>query len=211
MLTVRTLAAIAAMLPAGLWAQGGGVHQHHAMMAKEPGIQPIAISGLKIPDVVLVNQRGEKVHFYSDLIAGRIVVINTIFTTCTTICPLMGANFARLRKGLSDQERQKINLISISVDPTVDTPERLDEWSRGFGPMGPGWTLLTGPKADVDSLLRALQVFTADKQEHAPVALIGGEGAGDWARASALLPVPRLSELIHERLGQAAGHSIPRL
>lgn len=155
---------------------------------------------LTIPDTVLFNQHGEKVHFYSDLVKGKVVAINTIFTTCSTICPLMGANFSKLRKMLGGGANQKVNLISISVDPAVDTPERLNEWSRGFGQMGPGWTLLTGPKADVDSLLKALQVFTADKLDHSPVVLIGGDEAGDWARASALLPPSRLASLLQARL-----------
>ena len=169
-------------------------HEHHGAA---PQTEAAVVAGLKVPETVLVNQRGEKVHFYSDLIKGKVVAINTIFTTCTTICPLMGVNFARLRKILGDN--QKISLISISIDPVVDTPERLDEWSRGFGPAGPGWTLLTGDHADVVALLKALQVFTPDKQEHAPVVLFGGEGDGHWSRASALMPASQLAGLILSR------------
>jgi protein SCO1/2 len=70
--------------------------------------------------------------------------------------------------------------------------------------VGPEWTLLTGSKADIDSLLKALQIFTAEKQDHAPVVLIGSDGAGNWARASALLPPPRLADLIRSRLAAVA-------
>jgi protein SCO1/2 len=111
---------------------------------------------------------------------------------------------------LAGDRSDKALLISISIDPSIDTPERLDEWSRRFGQPGPGWTLLTGSKADVDVLLKALQVFTAEKQEHAPVVLIGGKGTGSWVRASALSPPSRLAELIHTRLPLAAasGHDV---
>lgn len=190
------VAAIIGLLPPFLHAQS----RRQVLPSGDTGHQSVVVAGLLIPDVALLNQHGDTVHFYSDLIRGKVVAINTIFTTCTTICPLMGANFAKLRKMLGDRADRQVNLISISVDPLVDTPERLDEWSRKFGPAGPGWTLLTGPKADIDNLLKALRVSTADKLDHAPIALIGGDGVGDWARASALLPPSRLANLIQARL-----------
>ncbi len=190
----------ALMLPA-VFAQSPEMHHHHEPSAAVISSQPVA--GLMIPDTELLDQNGQKVHFYSDLVKGKVVAINTIFTTCTTICPPMGINFSRLRKLLGDRAGREVNLISISVDPEVDTPDRLDKWSRQFGETGSGWTLLTGPKADVDTLLKALQVFSADKQEHAPVALIGGDSAGSWVRVSALMTPARLDEIIQARLERA--------
>jgi protein SCO1/2 len=180
-------------------AQDAAIHQHHSPSAQSAPLQLVA--GLKIPDIELWNQHGEKVHFYSGLVKGKVVAINTIFTTCTTVCPPMGNNFSRLRKLLGDRASRDVNLISITVDPDVDTPERLYKWSLQFGETGPGWTLLTGPKADVETLLKALQVFAADKQDHVPVALIGGDaGTGDWVRPSALLTPGRLFEIIQTKL-----------
>lgn len=174
---------------------------HHTAAPATPANGPVAISTLRIPDVELVDQNGRKARFYSGLVKGKVVAINTVFTTCTTICPLMGANFAKLSKLLSNQDAGKLMLISISIDPAVDTPERLKRWSSAFGPAGANWTLLTGAKADIDTLLKSLQVFTAEKQDHAPVVLIGGgDAAGDWARASALLPPTQIAELIQTRL-----------
>jgi protein SCO1 len=168
-----------------------------------------AISRLTIPDVELVDQHGKRVLFYSDLVKGRVVAIDTVFTTCTTICPLMGANFSRLGRLLGGQGRGRVNLISISVDPVADTPEMLDRWSRQFGPASPDWTLLTGSKNDIDRLLKALQIFTPDKLDHSPVVLIG-DGTGDWARVSALLPPSRLADLLQARLKLASGHPMTR-
>jgi protein SCO1 len=213
-----TLLTFVALLPFALRAQKGNMHQHHmapaASSEDQPGNQPVAVAGLTIPDVWLVDQHGKRVRFYSDLIRGKVVAINTIFTTCTTICPLMRANFARLSKTLAsgdaDQDK-KINLISISIDPVVDTPERLMHWSTETGQTGSDWTLLTGKKEDVDRLLKALQVFTPDKLSHAPVVLIGGDGTGDWARASALLPPSRLADLIHARIDRQPGRAISKL
>jgi protein SCO1 len=196
----------ALILPFALPAQDGMHHHHHPPDSSQS--QPVSVSGLTIPDIELINQRGEKVRFYSGLVQGKIVAINTIFTTCTTICPPMGANFSKLRKMLGDHAGRDVNLISISVDPAVDTPERLDEWSRKFGEMGPGWTLLTGATGDVNTVLKALQVFTSDKQDHEPIALIGGDAAGDWIRASALLRPARLDALIRTKLDFVAAHRL---
>ena len=170
-------------------------HEGHIAAARKSEIA--VVGGLKIPDTALLNERGEKVRFYSDLIKGRTVAINTIFTTCTTICPLMGANFAKVRKLIG--ERPDIQLISISIDPVADTPERLDAWRRGFGPAAPGWTLVTGDRAEVLTLLKALQVFTPDKLDHEPVVLVGGDGSREWSRASALMGAPELAKLIQSR------------
>jgi len=207
---LRAILAPMALTVAVLYAQSGEMHHHHAATQADQDGPVVAVSGLTIPDVQLVDQHGKKVRFYSDLIKGRVVAINTIFTTCTTICPLMGANIAKLSKMLSDAGDSRVNLISISIDPVVDTPERLEEWSRKFGRTDADWTLLTGPKPEIDGLLKALQVFTPEKQDHAPVLLIGGDGAGSWARASALLSPPRLAELIHARVELNANHAMPR-
>src|SRR5277367_5442052 len=194
------LAAICVAMPSALRGQADSMPQHHhaAMAANSAENKPAVVSGLSIPDVNLVDQHGRRVRFYSDLVKGKVVAINTIFTTCTTICPLMGANYSKLGKLLTDSDRARMNLISISIDPSVDTPARLDQWSKAFGPVASNWTLLTGTKSDVDSLLKALQVFTADKQDHAPVVLIGGDGA-EWARASALQAPAILADLVHSR------------
>lgn len=153
------------------------------------------------PDVVLTNQRGEQLRVYEDLIKGRVVVINTIFTSCTTVCPPMGISFSRLARILHDRGAADVRLISVSVDPEVDTPQRLAEWSGHFG-GGAQWTLLTGAPASVETLLKALRAFTADKRDHAPVVLIGNDASGDWVRASGLAPASRLAEIVFGKLGQ---------
>lgn len=207
---VLAVIAVVAVLPANARLQNVA-HNHKPAPAAAAGDRALAISGLAIPDVELVDQHGQKVRFYSGLVKGKVVAINTIFTTCTTICPLMGANFSKISELLADADRGKVSLISISIDPVVDTPERLEQWSRGFGQTGPAWTLLTGSRADINALLKSLQVFTAEKQDHAPVVLIGGDGAGDWARAPALLSPSRLADLIRSRLARMAAGSMPKL
>ena len=177
-------------------------HRHASSSTKETG-EEVSFGRISIPDVMLLNQNGEQVHFYSDLIKGKVVVMNFIFTTCTTICPPMGANFASLQKLMGDRD---LNLISISVDPVVDTPQRLKAWSSKFD-AGPGWTLLTGPKHDVDKLLKALKVFTPDKWDHSPIVLVGNDAKSKWTRTNGLAPPAKLAEIITDMTSSAAKNS----
>lgn len=138
-----------------------------------------------IPDLQLLDQDGKTVRFYSDLVKGKVVAIDFIFTTCTTICPPLGATFARIQKVLGERMGSDLQLISISVDPAVDTPQRLKAWSDKFHRKA-GWTLVTGPKPDVDALLAALGSEVAGKADHTPMILIGNDATGTWTRAYGL-------------------------
>ena len=149
--------------------------------------------------MTLVNQDGEAVRFYSDVVKGKIVAINTIFTTCTTICPLMGANFARLQGMLPAEARQRVRLISISVDPITDSPARLKAWADGFG-RAEGWTLLSGAVRDVETVLKDLGIFSADKWDHSPVVIVGREGTDRWIRANGLASATEVHGLISQLL-----------
>jgi cytochrome oxidase Cu insertion factor (SCO1/SenC/PrrC family) len=150
---------------------------------------------MNIPDVELLDQDGRKVRFYSDLVRGKVVAINFIFTTCTTVCPPLGATFARVQKELGASAGLEVQLISISVDPATDTPERMKAWGEKFK-AGPGWTLVTGAKPQVDELLRALSASAARREDHTPTVLIGNEAAGQWTRAYGLTPPRKLIQLI---------------
>jgi len=149
---------------------------------------------LNIPDTVVVDQTGASRHFYSDLVKDRVVVMNFIFTTCTTICPTMGATFSRVQRLLGNR---KVSLISISVDPATDTPQRLEAWSKKLDAR-PGWTLVTGEKPDIDRLLKTLGVFTPSRDTHTPTVLVGNARTGQWQRASVFATPATIVSLIYK-------------
>ena len=200
-------ALLAVWTAAPVLAQHEGMdHSAHEAMMENPdaGEEATELDGLSIPDVEVLTQDGETVRFYSDLVEGKVVAMNFVFTTCTTICPPMGAIFGQLEKKLGDRAGRDVHLISVSVDPTTDTPERLAEWADRFGrqaarpgrPGQAGWTLVTGDKSTVDSLLKQLQVFNADFEDHAPVVLLGNDAEGEWTRAYGLAPPDKLVEIL---------------
>ncbi|HKQ93945.1 MAG TPA: SCO family protein [Blastocatellia bacterium] len=170
-------------------------HDHH----KQPGAQDKATREetvkLSIPDLSLLDQQGRKISFYSDLVKGKTVAINFIFTTCTTICPPLGATFAKTQKLLGDRLGKDVFLISITVDPVTDTPERLRAWGEKFGAKQ-GWTFVTGEKAEMDKLLKALNGYTARIEDHSPMILIGDDARSIWTRAYGLAPPAKLMSII---------------
>jgi protein SCO1 len=169
-------------------------HQHqHNKVAETP------MSKMNIPDVELLDQNGRKIHFYTDLVKGQTVVINFIFTTCTTICPPLGATFERLQKELGEKggNGRDVRLISISVDPVTDTPERLKAWGEKFH-AGSGWTFVTGNKPQVDELLRALGASSASREDHSPTILIGNDARGTWTRTYGLAKTSQLVQVVND-------------
>src|SRR5258707_8629130 len=112
------------------------------------------LASLSIPDITIYDQNGRRLRFYTDLVRGKTVAINFIFTTCTTICPPLTATFRRVQQDLAERTLP-VQLISISVDPMTDTPERLHDFAAKFK-ADPGWTFVTGDKTEIDSLLSAL-------------------------------------------------------
>jgi protein SCO1/2 len=150
---------------------------------------------LMIPDVEVLDQDGNAVHFYTDLIKGKTVAINFIFTNCTTICPPLAATFARVQKELGDKVGRDVHFISISVDPLTDTPERLKAWGAKFK-AGTGWTFVTGNKEQIDQLLDALGASVARREDHSPSIVIGNDAKSVWTRTYGLARTTQIVALI---------------
>lgn len=181
-------------------------HSKHGTLSQQAARDQTVrtVASLSIPETILTNQDGQKVKIVDDLISDKVVLLNTIYTSCTTICSPMGANFAKLQSLLVEQLgenrlRNEVALLSISTDPANDTPQRLKAWKEKFGGK-PGWTLLTGPQADVDRLLKATGLFTADFVDHAPIALLGDSETNRWNRISGLAPPRLLAQMITDQL-----------
>lgn len=147
---------------------------------------------LNIPDVEVLDQDGNVRHFYSDLVKGKTVAINFIFTNCTTICPPLGATFARVQREVADKD---VQFISVSVDPLTDTPERLKAWGAKFK-AGAGWTFVTGNKSEIDELLRALGASAARREDHTPSVIVGNDAKDVWTRTYGLTKTTQMVSLI---------------
>ena len=148
-------------------------------------------------DVELINQDGEKLRFYSDVLKNKVVIINAFFSTCTSVCPPMNRNLEKIQDALGDRLGKDVFLVSISVDPETDTPTRLKDYSRRFHAR-PGWMFLTGKKENVDWALYKLGHYVENKNDHSTIMIIGNEAAGLWKKAFALAPPASLIQIIEQ-------------
>jgi protein SCO1/2 len=148
-------------------------------------------------DVELIDQDGRKLRFYTDVLKGKVVVINTFFTTCTSICPPLNRNFEKMQEALGDRLGKDAFLVSISVDPETDTPTRLKEYGKRFHAK-PGWLFLTGKKENVDWALYKLGQYVEAKDDHTSIFIIGNEPKGLWKKAFGLAKAEELIQILED-------------
>ena len=152
--------------------------KHRAMMEKSQAAEAVT-SDVDLRDNSLITRHGDVVRFKTDVVGDRIVVIDFIYTTCTTVCPVLSAVFQQVQQGLdADAE---VGLVSISVDPLRDTPQRLFDYAERLG-AGDNWIWLTGEKTTVDDVLRGLGAYTPDFEDHPAMVLVGDPQSGTWKR-----------------------------
>src|ERR1700755_3482060 len=141
------------------------------------------------PNVPLTTQDGQVLHFYDDVLKGKNVAINLIYTRCTASCPLETAKLTQVYKLLDGRVGKDIYFYSISIDPKHDTPEVLKAYSKKFH-TGPGWTFLTGKKEDIREISKKLGLSSltdaGNKDGHQPSLMVGYEPAGAWMLNSAV-------------------------
>lgn len=159
-------------------------------------------------DVELVNQDGKKMRLYSDLLQGKTVIINSFFATCQGSCLPITRNLEKVQEALGDRLGKDARIISISVDPTVDTPAELKAFGKKFHAR-PGWYFLTGPKENVEFVLKKLGQFVADKQDHYNIIIVGNERTGLWKKAFGLAKSEALVEVVESVLDDKGTEKTP--
>lgn len=135
------------------------------------------------PNLPVVTQDGKTVRFYDDLLKGKVVVINFIYTNCPDLCPISTARLAQVEEKLGDQMGRDYFFISMSVDPEHDTPERLKQYADAFG-AGSGWFFVTGRPEDIRAINYAFGERSLNLNEHRNQIVLGNEAEGQWQRDS---------------------------
>jgi protein SCO1/2 len=170
--------------------------KHRAMMQQKS--EPAAESAeIDLRDHLLVDQDGQELMFVSDVIGDNIVVMDFVYTTCTTICPVLSALFTQVQGKLGDAVGDEVMLVSMSVDPVRDTPQRLKAYSAKHR-AGEGWLWLTGPKADVDDVLTGLGAYTTNFEDHPTMVLIGDGRTGEWKRLFGFPNPDRIVQIVND-------------
>ena len=151
------------------------------------------IEKYEVPDVTLVNQDGKRINLKTFLDTDKPVILDFIYGTCTTICPVLSIGFSHFQKKMGP-DADKVRLVSISIDPDNDTPQVMKEYLQRYN-AGDGWDFLTGNRDDIIMVMRAFDAYVTNKMNHYPLTILHGPGDESWIRINELLST---SDLIKE-------------
>lgn len=156
-----------------------------------PVPRPVAV---QLPELSLRAADGTSAALQRVLDERQGVLLNFVFTSCTTVCPPMAQVFAATQERLGARVAD-VRLVSVSIDPEHDTPRRLQAYGARFG-AGPQWTFLTGTVSAVERVQRAFQVWQPDKMGHGPVTFWKPPGSMTWWRLDGLATSEQLARLV---------------
>lgn len=190
----------ALLLSLAVTASGAALADDTAPAASTHDHSPMAGTSMSrmnyvVPNIELVSENGKTVSLAKELDDGRPVVMNFIFTTCETSCPLSSATFSQFQRKLV-AERDSVHLVSISIDPEQDTPARLREYAKKFG-AGPQWQHYTGTSAASIAAQRAFGAYRGDKMSHTPITLLRAAPGKPWLRIDGFVTPDQLMEQYH--------------
>jgi protein SCO1/2 len=173
-------------------------HAHHREMMSKPA-EAAKPADVELKDRELLTQDGEPVKFVTDVIGDRVVVIDFVYTTCTTVCPVLTAVFSQLQDKLGDRLGEEVFLVSMTVDATRDTPPRLKAYAAKHNARE-GWIWLTGDEIVVDDVLDGMGAYTPNFENHPAMVLVGDGKTGEWSRFFGFPSADRIMTRVDELL-----------
>ena len=160
-------------------AEADDPHAHHHHHPAPEGVTR-TLATYTLPNLTMLDQNGDAISVQELLSADKPTLVNFIFTTCTAICPVMSATFAQVQQQLGE-DRDKVLMVSVSIDPEQDTPRALADYAERFE-AGPQWTFLTGSLEDSIAVQKSFDAYRGDKMNHAPLTLLRGRPDAQWVR-----------------------------
>ena len=153
------------------------------------------------PNTLVQTHEGKKLRFYDDVVHGKVVVFNMMYSVCTGICPGNTANLLQVQQALGSRLGKDIFMVSMTLQPELDTPQALQDYVKSYG-IKPGWTFLTGQPKEMDAIRRKLGFFNDDPKidsdlaNHTGMVRIGNEALDRWFMMPALSPPKQLARAI---------------
>jgi len=142
-------------------------------------------------DTPLIDQHGVEHRFYSDLLAGKVVIISAFYTACQGVCPVMVGRLKQVQDYLGDRLGKNAVIITLTLDPEADTPQALERFSKKLGAKK-GWYFLTGPRPELEQVLKKLGQYVEDKEQHSSILILGNEPTGLWKKVFAMASIDDL-------------------
>jgi protein SCO1/2 len=175
-------------------------HRAHREHMAQPARYTKTVEAYAVPDLALVDQDGREVKLGAALDSSGPVALNFVFTTCTTICPVMTATFSQLRAALGP-DAAGLRMVTISVDPEYDTPGVLKKYAERYG-SGAQWRLLTGDAGRITDVQRAFNAYYGSKMNHRPLTFFHVPGEPRWVRIEGLASAADLAREYRHLVGR---------
>ena len=172
-------------------------HHHHHMMAAEVKKTEVNLS---LPKVQLIRQDKKPVVLTNELSDGRVVVLSFIYTSCTAICPMTSQIISRLQ-GKLGEDVDKVHLVSVSIDPEQDTPEKLAEYAKKYH-ASRNWDHYTGTEDASITVQKAFDAYRGDKMNHVPSTYIWNGKGAQWVRFDGFASADELLQEVQHMLGK---------
>ena len=153
-------------------------------------------------DTVLIDDEGQEVRFFSDVLKDQVVVINFIFTHCGGACPMITEKLKMARDALSEEQAAAIRYVSISIDPARDTPAAMHEFRERHRADG-NWLFLTGEQQDIDAVVKRLGQYSPDVEAHSTIMLAGNVNKRHWMKILPSVPPPIIAEKLRMLLDES--------
>ena len=168
-------------------------HAQHRLMALQNTDTIYSAHDYQIPKISLIDMNYQAVSLPDAFVSDKPVVVNFIYTSCTTICPILSATFSQIQRELG-ADSSGLRMISISIDPEQDSPEKLQGYARRFKSSA-NWHFLTGDIDDIVNIQKALDAYRGDKMNHIPLTFLYSANAETWIRMEGF---PSTAEIVAE-------------
>jgi cytochrome oxidase Cu insertion factor (SCO1/SenC/PrrC family) len=133
-------------------------------------------------DDMLIDQDGKNHKLYSDLMAGKVVLINFIYTQCKDACPLLTQQLNQVKQKLGDRFGKSVYFLSFSTDSRQDKPEQLKAFAQKHKVDHAGWRFLTGQPEIIAKVLKKFGQFQDNPADHSTLLLAGKPSNGHWKK-----------------------------
>jgi protein SCO1/2 len=156
-------------------------------------------------DLEVVDQNGKRLRFYSDVLKGRVVLINFIFTNCPDACPMVTHKLMQVRELMVPAIKDDVWFVSISVDPERDTPQAMKAFLTKQGVDESRWLFLTGEKKNLEFIVKRLGQYTQEVEAHSTLMLAGNDRTRHWTRVMPMVPPQGVAEQLRALAEESPG------
>jgi cytochrome oxidase Cu insertion factor (SCO1/SenC/PrrC family) len=156
-------------------------------------------------DLEVIDQNGKRLRFYSEVLKGRVVLVNFIFTNCPDACPLITQKLIQTRSLLVESIKDDVWFVSISIDPERDTPEAMKTFAERQGVDDDRWIWLTGSKQNLEYIVKKLGQYTEEVDAHSTLMLAGNTRTRHWTRVMPMVPPAGIAEKMRALVEEDAG------